>query len=268
MFLPNSAVPVVSEASIQALCPSLNTPVLNIEQLPVGPARAAILLFGGEDGDVCLAVGLRSLETSEVVVFSYQGDACDFSTVDTAVGAALSFAEGMGFLFEDDLVAQAGPQGQAQAARVWESLARDTEAELGEPESAVPDGTCESTDSGVDEELALLELADDGVEPAADDAGAELLLEESVPEAETSHEAMVAAAEEAVGEVVGDEDAEALRVTTNQTRILTKFRGSGAAPSPVVHDEVLPEVERLPLASVAAGRERRPKLLARLLGSF
>jgi hypothetical protein len=287
MFLPNSAVPSVAEASIQALCPSLNTPVLNIEQLPVGPARAAILLFGGDYGNVCLAVGVRSLETSEVVIFNYQGDACDFSSVGAAVGAALSFAEGMGFLFEDDLIASGGANGRERAMRIWESLSRATEADPDERESTAAYGAFEPEEPAEEEELDLVELAGSEIEPSPGAEGGELLLEESVaepeeisyeePPSESPRELDAArepeAAAAAASGVVEDADATALRTPTSQMRILTKFRGAGAEPSPIdvddpVNGEARPEIGRVPVESLSADRDRKPKLLARLLGSF
>jgi hypothetical protein len=257
MFLPISVVPSVSEAAIQALCPSLNTPVLNIEQLPVGPARAAILLFQGEYGEVYLAVGLRSLETNEVMAFSYQGDPHEFSSTSSAVGTALSFAEGMGFLFEDDLIAQEGAEGRRLAAQIWESLVRESEAELALGEVAA--GAYEEVEACGEEELDLVDLASNRGEPAGHGPSAELLLE---------------APDEAPDEFdepdhgVEDHDAEALVVSIDQALILTKFRGSAVQALPSVSREARTALGRVPLVSVPVGVERKPRLLARLLGSF
>jgi hypothetical protein len=263
MFLPISVVPSVSEAAIQALCPSLNTPVLNIEQLPVGPARAAILLFEGEYGEVYLAVGLRSLETNEVMAFSYQGDPHEFSSTSSAVGTALSFAEGMGFLFEDDLIAQEGAEGRRLAAQTWESLVRESQAELALDEAAAGAyeevGAYGEVEACGEEELDLVDLASNRSEPAGDGPSAELLLE---------------ATDEAPDEFdepdhgVEDHDAEALVVSIDQALILTKFRGSAAQTPPSVSREARTALGRIPLVSVPVGVERKPRLLARLLGSF
>ena len=94
---------------------------------------------------------------------------------------------------------------------------------------------------------------------------------ESPRELDAAREPEAAAA--AASGVVEDADATALRTPTSQMRILTKFRGAGAEPSPIdvddpVNGEARPEIGRVPVESLSADRDRKPKLLARLLGSF
>ena len=48
MFLSRSDPPTLDEASLRGMCVSLNNPVVNIEDLPVGPARALIVLHDAE----------------------------------------------------------------------------------------------------------------------------------------------------------------------------------------------------------------------------
>ena len=62
----------LSEASLLALRPALNAPVLNVGFLPVGPARAAIVVFAEEWGGIGLALGIRSNEAGRVAVFRNQ----------------------------------------------------------------------------------------------------------------------------------------------------------------------------------------------------
>ena len=84
--------------------------------LPVGPARAAIVLYAerNEQGSVVpqLSVGLRSLDTGRVAVFQYSGEVRKLNSASRALDVALSFAEAMGFLFDDDLVRGSGPSGR------------------------------------------------------------------------------------------------------------------------------------------------------------
>jgi hypothetical protein len=89
----------------------------------VGPARSAILLFAGEYGGVRIAVGLRSVETGTVAHFAYAGSSDDFETPDRAMDAALTFAEALGFLFDDDVV---GASGRGEALRIWHDLTGET----------------------------------------------------------------------------------------------------------------------------------------------
>ncbi|MEZ4218822.1 MAG: hypothetical protein R3E88_20290 [Myxococcota bacterium] len=111
-----------SEAGVHGLCVSLNTPVLNIEELPVGPARAAIVLFENGYGELQLGVGVRSIETRQVVLFSYQDAIRARRSTARAMEAATKFAEGMGFLFDDDLVAGDPSGGRGRAMQVWTEL--------------------------------------------------------------------------------------------------------------------------------------------------
>ena len=69
MFRRSSEPLPLSEASLLALRPALNAPVLNVKFLPVGPARAAIVVFAEEYGGIGLAFGVRSNEAGQVVVF-------------------------------------------------------------------------------------------------------------------------------------------------------------------------------------------------------
>ena len=121
MFHVSTEPVLLSEAGLQGLCVSLNTPVLNIDELPVGPARAAIALYAGEYGALELAVGIRSIETRQVAVFQFQGQIPDDKPGPGAMEAATTFAEGMGFLFDDDVVA-GGADGRTRAMRLWLDL--------------------------------------------------------------------------------------------------------------------------------------------------
>ena len=72
MFRRSSEPLALSEASLLALRPALNAPVLNTDFLPVGPARAAIVVFAEEYGGIGLAIGVRSNEGGQIAVFRNQ----------------------------------------------------------------------------------------------------------------------------------------------------------------------------------------------------
>ena len=118
----------LSEASLLALRPALNAPVLNVGFLPVGPARAAIVVFAEEWGGIGLALGIRSNEAGRVAVFRNQESIAPDVTIPDALEPALAEAERMGFLFDEDVVAAAKDgQGRLQAMELWGGLMGEVE---------------------------------------------------------------------------------------------------------------------------------------------
>jgi len=63
-----------SAEAIRLLHLSLNAPVVSIDELPVGPARAGIALFGDPDGAMHLAIAVRSLRTGQMVSYAPDED--------------------------------------------------------------------------------------------------------------------------------------------------------------------------------------------------
>lgn len=122
MFFRRTEPLLLSEAGIHGLCASLNAPVVSIRELPVGPARAAILLHAENYGELLLTVAVRSLDTGQVAVFSYNEPVAERGGAVDTMDPALSFAEEMGFLFGDDTVGQAGANGRQIALREWQQL--------------------------------------------------------------------------------------------------------------------------------------------------
>jgi len=102
MFVRDTQPTVLSQEGLLGLCASLNRPVVDIEDLPVGPARAAIALHRGAPGDSCLAVVVRSIESGVICTFTYRGEPS--RPVQEAMDIGLSFAESMGFLFDVDMI--------------------------------------------------------------------------------------------------------------------------------------------------------------------
>ena len=102
-FEPRRRTLELTPHSVLALRPSLNTPVVAASDLPVGPACAAILVHTEPRHGLQISVGVRSLGCGSVTVYGFPGPIAA-SVVNVALDAALSFAESMGFLFDDDLV--------------------------------------------------------------------------------------------------------------------------------------------------------------------
>ena len=127
MFMPCFEDLGAAESAFLGFRASLNTPVVNVEDLDVGPARAGILLSAGEYGDLKLLVRVRLISTGEGMTFRFQGNPAEFGDARSAVDAAIGFGEGMGFLFDDDLVIDGGPSGRSRAFKIWSSLTRNAE---------------------------------------------------------------------------------------------------------------------------------------------
>ena len=105
---------------LRSLRRSLNTPVLSIAELPVGPGSAAIAAHvDSSDGLARYMLAVRSERSREVVFFSVREEDLSLSESSLAAEAALSLAEGMGFLFEEDL----SPISPEAAALIWEEFA-------------------------------------------------------------------------------------------------------------------------------------------------
>ncbi len=132
MFSATSNADLAGQGTLRKLRLSLNTPVVAIEELPVGPASAGIALHEGPRGrSLCLAV--RTVRTGQLVLFAADDgwDAPDGPSL--GLEAALSFAESMGFLFDDDLVA--GSDSREGVRRWAELLVEPVPPEPDEPEA-------------------------------------------------------------------------------------------------------------------------------------
>ena len=113
-------------AELRALRLSLNTPVVTIEDLPVGPASAGIAVHAAPEG-LRLTLAVRSVRTGQVVFFHPDEDWSEIHGSELAVDAALSFAECMGFLFDEDPIEAGGDV--REAARCWTELVETAGAE-------------------------------------------------------------------------------------------------------------------------------------------
>jgi hypothetical protein len=158
-------------SELRALHVSLNSPVVTLEQLPVGPASAAVAFHTGERPGVTLAV--RSIRTGHLAFFTCGGEeAADYPEV--VLDAALCFAESMGFLFDEDLVQALGDRGPREAARRWIDLLGEECAAI-EPSEDLPLGDPTLEDEAL-LEIVLDELASEGQLPPESMAPPALLL--------------------------------------------------------------------------------------------
>jgi len=117
MFLARQEAPDPAQGALRSLRPSMNSPVVVVEDLPAGPATAALACLAGPAGPR-VALAIRSQRSGQVVFFGPDEDLRGRDAQDDAFDAALHFAESLGFLFEDDRVAEA----PAEASRLWDSL--------------------------------------------------------------------------------------------------------------------------------------------------
>lgn len=171
MFMPCSDQAAVPESAILACCPALNSPVVNVEALDVGSARAAILLSADEYGELTLRVRVQMVSSRAGVTYRYQGNAADFGNANAALEAALSFSEGMGFLFDEDVMRDGTASSRRRAFKLWNSMLdaeNKPEVEVAEPMSEI---SLPSTEEAVPE--LLLEL--DGALTPEDEARASVL---------------------------------------------------------------------------------------------
>lgn len=255
MFRRSSEPLALSEASLLVLRPALNAPVLNTDFLPVGPARAAIVVFAEEYGGIGLAIGIRSSENGQIVVFQNQEPIDASVKLAEALEPALVSGERMGFLFDEDMVESAsGGEGRAQAMALWGSL-------MGEPEMPASPVTSEPI-------IDLLAESTTNI-PGLDAAVPELLLNDVAPS-------------ELPVELEADSEPLAAPALPNPPgQQLSKFRNA----SPVSNrdparpkaeaDRASPSVEgggselgRIPLVRVRGEGAKRVPILARLLASF
>jgi hypothetical protein len=122
-FLPRRRPLELTAQRVRALRPSLNTPVVSAGDLPVGPACGAILVHVEPGHGLQISVGVRTLACGSVAIYGFDGP-ISASVVGVALDAALSFAESMGFLFDDDVVGDDAASREKAVAR-WQEMIGD-----------------------------------------------------------------------------------------------------------------------------------------------
>ncbi|MBW2716884.1 MAG: hypothetical protein JRD03_12440 [Deltaproteobacteria bacterium] len=119
MIFSVRSAPVGPTIELHSLRRSLNTPVLSIAELPVGPGSAAIAAHvDSRDGRQRYTLAVRCERSREIVFFSAREEDSSLSDLSLAAEAALSLAEGMGFLFEEDLL----PISCEASVLIWEEF--------------------------------------------------------------------------------------------------------------------------------------------------
>ena len=107
---------------MHGLRPSLNEPLVRMDDQSAAPARAAIVLFDDGYGQLSLAVAVRSRTSREAAFFLHQHPMPPENSIEASLEVGVTFAESMGFLFDEDVVAGHGSRGHERAAAIWEQL--------------------------------------------------------------------------------------------------------------------------------------------------
>jgi hypothetical protein len=162
MFLPRETPLELGPEHLLGLRMSLNTPVVSTEEVPTGPARAALAVHRDPGGVPTITLAVRPVQASHAVFYGLEEDLRDEARLAMGVDAALSFGESLGFLFDDDELAGGGTA-QAGVFALWSSIVGDDELSrvmeiTDERQQSSPlDSDVLETDLG--EELLLEELA-------------------------------------------------------------------------------------------------------------
>jgi hypothetical protein len=125
MFFPRTSPLSLDESGLHSLWVALNTPILSVLELPPGPAMACIAIHAEKGGRRALTIAIRALRGGEVAFFTLDEDLSQDGAVPGAIDGALSFAEAMGFLFDDELDTATAAQRKQALAR-WRELVGET----------------------------------------------------------------------------------------------------------------------------------------------
>jgi hypothetical protein len=174
MYFCRQPPPERGVGALRSLHVSLNTPIVAIEDLAVGPARAAIALEPERGGRSVLVLALRSARTGQLACFAPDEALDSEANAQVALDGALSFAESMGFLFDDDALVELGADGPRAAAATWNELLG---LEAPAPAADVAPDAADELETDGDED-AQLEV---DPEPAAGGDAPELWLEDLAP---------------------------------------------------------------------------------------
>jgi hypothetical protein len=185
-----------------------------------------------------------------VALFGFRGDLDSERSVFDATEAALSFCEGMGFLFDDDEIEVAGPEAREEALHRWRALTQT-------PDEAELDGEEADASPGMDAE---------GPSPEILDESGDYLLD---PDLDVLPEPDLDALPEpaAIGSAAGTEP-----IASDASPTLSKFQmRSPAPPTPEAEDPRGAALARIPLMKRRRSNEaadERPSFLLRILSGF
>ena len=262
---------------VRSLRLSLNAPVLSTPDLPVGPARAVIVVHKDSRGRMDATVGVRSQRSGEFAYWSFDGELTSADDLDVAADAALSFAESLGFLFEDDVVSPGSDA--SKAWRTWLGVGSHAPSALSIDDNEFGVAAHDLLGGGSVPELVLDDLAIE--EPAKAAARPAMQVSrapapQAGPRATTLPRAVPASLSVAAQPAAQLPQAQPARLAPTR---LSKFRAPGEAPAPApapapAHTSSKPKTPvRQPLARVQLVKRRSPEeerklLLRRLLTSF
>jgi hypothetical protein len=157
----------VAGERVRSLRVSLNAPVLSTPDLPAGPSRAVIVVHRDARGRMDATVGVRSVVSGEVAYWSFDGDLLSQADLSVAADAALTFAESLGFLFDEAPLA--GGAVADKSFRGWLAGEDASAGALREAQALDGDDETDALFSDDPPELALEDLAGDSVaEPASE----------------------------------------------------------------------------------------------------
>jgi hypothetical protein len=127
MFAARTQALELTPDRVEELRLSLNTPVVTIEGLESGPARAGLLVHRARAGHLGVTVAVHSMRSDRNVLYTLDEALEEGPSLSVGIDAALSFGESLGFLFDDDEKEQRGGD---HALRLWqELLGEDPKAE-------------------------------------------------------------------------------------------------------------------------------------------
>jgi hypothetical protein len=183
MFLPRETPLELGPEHLLGLRLSLNTPVVSTEEIPTGPARAALAVHRDPAGVPTITLAVRPIQASHAVFYGLEEELRGEAGLAMGVDAALCFGESLGFLFDDDPLAS----GDVEAGGVfslWSSIIGDDELskvmqvteQRSEPRAAPSPILDTDLETDLGEELLLEELA------LEDMPEGELLAEDLAPE--------------------------------------------------------------------------------------
>jgi hypothetical protein len=122
MFLPRATPLELTPERLLGLRVSLNTPVVSTEDVPPGPARAALAVHEDGAGRATVTLAVRSVDSQGVVFYGLEEDLPREAMLSVGVDAALSFGESLGFLFDDDALEAGGRGARDRAFALWCSV--------------------------------------------------------------------------------------------------------------------------------------------------
>ena len=102
------------------LRPSVNAPCVASDDFGGGPIRAAVATLEDPNGSIELCLPMRGLRSGQAWLYAAKTPLADVAELHDALYEARIFGEGLGFLFDDDLVE--GARGLADAEACWRRL--------------------------------------------------------------------------------------------------------------------------------------------------